>query len=597
MLEMSLYGIRTKIPRMMQEPTLSELHELELLETILYESPSGWFLLDHHFQRLYLSAMYFGDLSKNKIFWFCNSQYIEFKQRVIEELNLAIESNGKHLSQRVRLTINPQGISTITTTLLSLPNTGSFPLRVKLDTQPTPSRNPFLFHKTTNRAIYEEARQRAGTIKKNENNPSGQFAKFISLRFYSGLGNPQNDIFDVILYNERLEITECSIANIAVEFKHDDIWNSGELFWKTPKIECGLLAGVMRSHLLENENLVEGVITVEELKEAQRTLINPLNMVLKKSNTHPATTTRLGKVIYLVTPQCNVSALLSSASHLSNSSTTLIYQNFDQKPNRKEANVLILTPLKDASPVLPTYFENIARLSFPKERLSFGFLVSDSTDDTFDDLIGFTQPLVNYRRITILQKNFGFILSHGDRHDLSNQAARRSIMAQSRNYLLFGALNDEDWVLWLDVDLKEYPETLLDDLIAFDTDVVTPNVFAREKHNGVDYVYDRNNFIETRESRKVLKGLDPDDVLVEGYADLPTYRRYLGDLRNTNKDIVKVDGVGGACLMVKANVHREGALFPTFPIDHELETEGFAKMAKKMGKQVCGLPNYVVYHP
>ncbi|CAG8433299.1 13047_t:CDS:10 [Ambispora gerdemannii] len=322
-------------------------------------------------------------------------------------------------------------------------------------------------------------------------------------------------------------------------------------------------------------------------------------MVLKK-NTHPALTTRLGKAVYLLIgcavftfclyltsyhskstkSSCqNLTALLSSATSPSNRTTirSLIYQDFDRKANRKNATVLILTPLKDATPVLPTYFENIKKLNYPKELLSFGFLVSDSEDTTFEDLVNYTSPMLSestYRRVNILQKNFGFTLSHGDRHALSNQAPRRSIMAQSRNYLLFGALIDEDWVLWMDVDLKEYPDTLIEDLIAFDTDVVTPNVFAREKHNGVDYVYDRNNFIETRESKKVLKGLDPDDVLVEGYPDLPTYRRYLGDLRNTNKDIVAVDGVGGACLMVKANVHREGALFPTFPIDHELETEG-----------------------
>ncbi|CAG8582063.1 11589_t:CDS:10 [Ambispora leptoticha] len=338
-------------------------------------------------------------------------------------------------------------------------------------------------------------------------------------------------------------------------------------------------------------------------------------MVLKKNTSHPALTTRLGKAVYLLIAcaiftfclyltsyhskstksSCqNLTALLSSAAS-SNLTTTdvsrsLIYQDFDRNPNRKNATVLILTPLKDASPVLPIYFENVKKLSYPEELLSFGFLVSDSDDDTFEDLVTYTNAMVGkYRRISILQKNFGFVLSHGDRHALSSQAPRRAIMAQSRNYLLFGALNDEDWVLWLDADLKEFPDTLIEDLIGFDTDVVTPNVFAREKHNGVDYVYDRNNFIETRESKKVLKGLDPDDVLVEGYPDLPTYRRYLGDLRNTNKDIVAVDGVGGACLMVKANVHREGALFPTFPIDHELETEGFAKMAKRMGKQVCDL--------
>ena len=54
--------------------------------------------------------------------------------------------------------------------------------------------------------------------------------------------------------------------------------------------------------------------------------------------------------------------------------------------------------------------------------------------------------------------------------------------------------------------------------------------------------------------------------------------------------------MGGTCLLVRADVHREGGIFPTIPIAHQIETEGFAKFAKKMGKDVYGLPNYVVYH-
>jgi branched-subunit amino acid aminotransferase/4-amino-4-deoxychorismate lyase len=88
------------------------------------------------------------------------------------------------------------------------------------------SRDPFLYHKTTNRRIYEEARR-----------------------------DFDNET-DAILINERDEITETTIANIAV---------SRERQWITPALSCGLLPGVGRAELLARGDIVEGVILVDDL--------------------------------------------------------------------------------------------------------------------------------------------------------------------------------------------------------------------------------------------------------------------------------------------------------------------------------------------
>jgi branched-subunit amino acid aminotransferase/4-amino-4-deoxychorismate lyase len=42
-------------------------------------------------------------------------------------------------------------------------------------------------------------------------------------------------IFDTLLFNEKNEITECSIFNIAVEFFEED----EKTVWKTPEVKCG----------------------------------------------------------------------------------------------------------------------------------------------------------------------------------------------------------------------------------------------------------------------------------------------------------------------------------------------------------------------
>jgi mannan polymerase complexes MNN9 subunit len=49
--------------------------------------------------------------------------------------------------------------------------------------------------------------------------------------------------------------------------------------------------------------------------------------------------------------------------------------------------------------------------------------------------------------------------------------------------------------------------------------------------------------------------------------------------------------------MVKAAVHRDGASFPAFPFYHLLESEGFARMARRLGYICWGLPQYLVLPP
>lgn len=39
-----------------------------------------------------------------------------------------------------------------------------------------------------------------------------------------------------------------------------------------------------------------------------------------------------------------------------------------------------------------------------------------------------------------------------------------------------------------------------------------------------------------------------------------------------------------------------GINFPAYAFENQAETEGFAKMAKRAGYEVVGLPNYVVWH-
>ncbi|KAI8988276.1 Anp1-domain-containing protein [Mycotypha africana] len=266
--------------------------------------------------------------------------------------------------------------------------------------------------------------------------------------------------------------------------------------------------------------------------------------------------------------------------------------------------VLILTPLKNAAKYLDRYFELIDKLTYPKHLISIAFLVSDTTDDTVDIIRRKADDMLNrsvksnennerndnryterYDSVTIFEKDFDFDLPEDKRHTFELQPLRRSFMARSRNYLLSAALRDDHaWVLWLDVDLVYYPDTIIEDLQSVDVDVVVPNCL-RETDDGSFWGYDKNNWQETDKSLAIQSKLDPDHVLLEGYYEFLTERYLMVDMPTHGDPLRKVplDGVGATFTLVKSHVHREGANFPPYVYKHQVETEGFAKMAKAMG--------------
>jgi len=200
-----------------------DMPEFRLLETILWEGADGFFLLDRHMARIAGSAEYFGyDLSPDVL--------------RAELSRLAGELPGE--PRVVRVLVDRGGGTEIETR--ALPPARKGPFRLGLAPQPVTNTNPFLYHKTTHRTVYEDARK----------------------------AWPECD--DVILQNERGEVTETSIANLVLKL-------DGELV--TPPVSTGLLAGTFRDHLLESGEIRERVILVEELERAEE--IHLVNSVRK----------------------------------------------------------------------------------------------------------------------------------------------------------------------------------------------------------------------------------------------------------------------------------------------------------------------------
>ncbi len=265
--------------------------------------------------------------------------------------------------------------------------------------------------------------------------------------------------------------------------------------------------------------------------------------------------------------------------------------------------ILILTPVKDAEATLGSYFTNLFKLQFPHGNISLGFLESDSQDNTYSMLQKKLPKLKKeFSNVGLWKKDFGFRISKGTRWASDIQHQRRSILARCRNNLLFRALNDEDWVLWLDADVIEYPADIVERLLATGKAIIHPNCVL--EHGGKSY--DRNAWRDKK-------------------------RYHLDDLRDEG-DIVRLHSVGGTMLLVKADLHRDGLIFPPFPYGRksklipqtnflfankrelvtkigrisqkllngeyqgEMETEGFGIMAHDMGHECWGMPHLEIRH-
>ncbi|MCJ1233991.1 Golgi mannosyltransferase complex subunit [Varicellaria rhodocarpa] len=280
-------------------------------------------------------------------------------------------------------------------------------------------------------------------------------------------------------------------------------------------------------------------------------------------------------------------------------------------PAANQEIVLILTPL---ARFYQEYWDNLLALSYPHRLIALGFITPKGKDGNapttaLQAAIAQTQSGPEAKRfasVTIIRQDFDPPLTSQDeaeRHKMENQRTRRASMSRARNSLLFTTLGPStSWVLWLDADIVETPPTLIEDLASHDKPVIVPNCFQRyTKDDGKPDIrpYDYNSWTDSNQAAELAKKMGPDEILLEGYAEMATYRALMAKTADTsdNRDqgkIVSLDGVGGTALLVKAEVHRDGAMFPPFAFYHLIETEGFAKMARRLGWGCWGLPNYFV---
>jgi para-aminobenzoate synthetase/4-amino-4-deoxychorismate lyase len=185
-----------------------------LLETLLWTQEDGFFLQEKHTARMLDSATYFDiPITKEKL-----------------EDYLKQISSAFFTPQRVRVLLDQAGRLQHESAVFKIIKDNQT-LKACLAKAAVDSGNVFLFHKTTQREVYESARQ----------------------------GFEEFD--DVLLYNEFGELTEFTIGNLVVEL-------NGQLL--TPPISCGVLAGTFRAYLVEASQVLERTIKIDQLNKCAK---------------------------------------------------------------------------------------------------------------------------------------------------------------------------------------------------------------------------------------------------------------------------------------------------------------------------------------
>jgi len=195
---------------------MQRFSKISLVESILWEKKE-YFLLDLHLKRLQNSCDYFSiplDLKKLK----CKMKREAPKEEGKFKVRLMVDMEAKLSIEKIPLDEIPQSP------------------KVKLSSKRIDPRDILLYHKTTQRELYDQERAKANS----------------------------EGFFEVIFLNKEGQLTEGSITNIFIE-KNNQLY--------TPPLQCGLLPGVFRQYLLKQGKAKEKTLYLNDICKADTVYI------------------------------------------------------------------------------------------------------------------------------------------------------------------------------------------------------------------------------------------------------------------------------------------------------------------------------------
>jgi branched-subunit amino acid aminotransferase/4-amino-4-deoxychorismate lyase len=204
-------------------------NDFGLIETLLWTRDEGFRLLPEHLARLAASSAALG--------------FAHDEARVRDALNAAVAGTSK-ARLRVRLVLARDGtIETSVTPIEPIPLDTVW--RVAVAKRRFSSADPLLRHKTTRRALYEDALAEAAQ---------------------------RSGVDEVLFQNERDELCEAARCNLFAP--------EGETLL-TPPLSCGLLPGTLRAALIAQRRASESILRLEDISGSEFFLGNSVRGLVR----------------------------------------------------------------------------------------------------------------------------------------------------------------------------------------------------------------------------------------------------------------------------------------------------------------------------
>ncbi|OWY90600.1 LOW QUALITY PROTEIN: hypothetical protein PHMEG_00041201 [Phytophthora megakarya] len=272
-----------------------------------------------------------------------------------------------------------------------------------------------------------------------------------------------------------------------------------------------------------------------------------------------------------------------------------------QAGNRESHSILIICVYNDAESwgknrTIVDFFNLIGSFNYPKEKISITLLTSSLQEFNMVKTL-FATYIHQYPRLSLIFRNdFAQAgLTRMNRHNHALQAGRRRMLARYRNFALLSTM--ESWhqhVLWLDADIIAIPADLLPKVVQSGRDIQEP--MCVRMRNGKLQNYDKNAWVGRPAQSAVIQRRE----LCTGSTECQIISQFTRQIQT-----ICGIGFGGTMLYVRADIHRQGVMFPTnYVIGSEwgregydgIETEGLCYSAHFLGYKCWGMPNDVIQH-
>lgn len=233
---------------------------------------------------------------------------------------------------------------------------------------------------------------------------------------------------------------------------------------------------------------------------------------------------------------------------------------------------------------------NSTKLSLPDVALG----IMTASKDEFKAIKNAVQDSPLGRVTIIHREDTGSGFKYSDRHKPEVQDQRRALLARLRNYLMNGAIQDEKHIFWIDADVVEFSPDITQTMLKHAESRADVGILTARCERDTLYNYDMNAW-------KVESGVLDTAIGAERSQQqnrLEHSKTWVPDLiKDTgDKDLVPLDSVGGTLLYIRADLVREGLIFPWWGVvgagwEREgyvgLETEGLCYLSARMEGGGC----------